>query len=212
MSIEISNLVFAATDTTGNTLTYLFFELALNPKWQEKLRIELKSINFTDDEPSYQDIKSLPVLNSVIWETLRVHPAAPASLPRVAPVGGGNVAGVYLPEGTLASSQAYTTQRLTSAFPEPDTYNPTRWIETDGGTDEMKELMLAFGKGTRGCLGKTMSLMEMKIATAALIKKYAVRLASEKTVDDMEMTDHFTLIPKGQRCLLVFERVGEKGE
>ena len=52
-----------------------------------------------------------------------------------------------------------------------------------------------------------MSLMEMKIATAALIKRYTVRLASEKTVDDMEMTDHFTLIPKGLKCPLVFEKV-----
>ncbi|EON65750.1 hypothetical protein W97_04989 [Coniosporium apollinis CBS 100218] len=210
--VEISNLVFAASDTTGNTLTYLFFELARNPSWQEQLRKELRDTEPVDGSvPQYQQIKSLPVLNSVIWEALRVHPAAPASLPRVVPPRGGRVAGMDLPQDTVVSAQAYTVQRLLPTFPEPDTYNPLRWMTTDGGTDEMKELMLAFGKGTRNCLGQTMALMEMKLTTAALIKRFSVRLASPRTVDDMEMTDHFTLIPRGKKCLLVFERVEEKG-
>ena len=29
---EMSNLIFAGTDTTGNTLRYLFYELARNPE------------------------------------------------------------------------------------------------------------------------------------------------------------------------------------
>ena len=69
----------------------------------------------------------------------------------------------------------------------------------------MKDLMLAWGKGTRACAGKLMATMELKLTTSAIVRQYDVRLASKKTIEDMEMTDHFTIIPKGKSCLLVFE-------
>ena len=68
----------------------------------------------------------------------------------------------------------------------------------------MKELMLVWGKGTRICLGQNMATMEMKILVSRVIDKFTVKLASEQTHDDMVMTDHFTLIPKGLKCPLVF--------
>ena len=154
MSIEISNLVVAVTDTTGNTLTYLFFELARNQMWQERLRTKLEPIDFHNSVPTYHSIQSLPVLDSVIWETLRMHPPVPSSLPRVSPGGGAEVSGIYMPSNTIVSSQAYTTQRLSSIFPESDSYKPGRWIETNGGTDEMKELMFVLGRARADAWGR----------------------------------------------------------
>jgi len=49
--------------------------------------------------------------------------------------------------------------------------------------------------------------MELKIVTAALLKLYRVRPGVDMTFDDMEMTDHFLLVPKGGKCNLVFEKM-----
>jgi hypothetical protein len=41
----------------------------------------------------------------------------------------------------------------------------------------------------------------------ALVKRYTVEIGSPTTDEDMQMTDHFALIPKGGRCILKLSRV-----
>jgi cytochrome P450 len=109
--------------------------------------------------------------------------------------------------------QAFTNQRNPTHFPEPDKFDPDRWI-SDGaiysGTPEMRDMMLVWGKASRICPGQYMATMEIKILLARLLDRFEVRLQGEQTHEEMEMTDHFTLIPKGKRCGLIFSeaRIG----
>ncbi|KAK4215462.1 cytochrome P450 [Rhypophila decipiens] len=213
ISIEVSNLIFAATDTTGNTITYALYQLACNPDWQDRLRQEIVGRshgNSTDF--SYQSLKDLPVLHGVFTETLRLHPAAPSALPRVTTGGGCQIGDLHVPGGTLVSMQALTLQRDPEYFsPDPDKFNPQRWIsprgELDPGSPEQREMMFVWGKGPRSCLGQHMATMECKISLARIVAHFEVRLAGEKTHEEMIMTDHFTLVPKGHRCSLVLTEV-----
>jgi cytochrome P450 len=105
--------------------------------------------------------------------------------------------------------QAYTTQRNPTYFPQPDEFKPERWISNGAinpGTPEAREMMLVWGKGSRVCLGQHMAIMEIKILLATLIDSFEVQLEGAQTHSDMEMTDHFTLIPKGKKCGLVFTK------
>lgn len=92
--------MFAGTDTTSTTLTYLFWELSRHPSYQQQIREELQLMNAGDSSgvPAYNDIQALPILDSVINEALRLHPAAPASLPRETPPSGTSLNGYYVPE------------------------------------------------------------------------------------------------------------------
>ena len=112
-SVEIGNLVFAGTgkvsgflpicqcstdievDTTSTTLTFLFWELSKNQDWQARLREELRTN--LEGSATFQQVKDLPVLEAVINEALRLHPAAPASLPRETPAGGAELNGYSIP-------------------------------------------------------------------------------------------------------------------
>jgi cytochrome P450 len=73
--------------------------------------------------------------------------------------------------------------------------------------DAMRAHMQAFSRGSRACLGKSIALVVMKLATAAVAQRFAtVRLAHEQqTPDDMRMRDRFVLVPKGKRCRLIFD-------
>jgi cytochrome P450 len=102
--------------------------------------------------------------------------------------------------------QCYTTQRDPTAFPNPETWNPDRWL-TDKISNEMKELFMPFSKGSRACLGKNMALMELKLTTAALVLQMKVSLAPGTKDEDMEMQDHFLALPKGGKCDLIFVSV-----
>lgn len=212
ISVEVSNLVFAGTDTTGNTIAYALYRLCCHPEWQDKLRAELHTSGAASTDFSFQTLQTLPVLNGIVAETLRLHPAAPSGLPRVTTARRTNISGLDLPADTLVSMPAYTTQRSATHFPDPDTFDPARWITDDGqifqGTPEVQQMMLVWGgKGPRSCPGQHIAKMEIKIVVARLVERFVVRLESERTHAEMEMTDHFTLIPRGRRCGLVFVRV-----
>lgn len=97
ISVEVSNLVFAATDTTGNTMAYALYRLCCHPEWQEKLRAEIRTSGARDAEFSFQTLQSLPVLHGIFMEILRLHPAAPSSLPRVTTGNGCDIGGLRVP-------------------------------------------------------------------------------------------------------------------
>lgn len=94
---ELTNLVFAGTDTTGNTLTYLFWELARHPEWQQRLRNEINAALDGKGEYDYNAIAELPILDAVVQETLRLRPAVPSGLQRVTPETGCVVDGTAVP-------------------------------------------------------------------------------------------------------------------
>ena len=97
ISVEVSNLVFAATDTTGNTMTYALYRLCCHGEWQEKLRAEIRASGAKAAGFSFQSLQSLPVLNGIVMETLRLHPAAPSALPRITTGKGCDVGGLHVP-------------------------------------------------------------------------------------------------------------------
>jgi cytochrome P450 len=97
-------------------LTYLFWELAKHKEWQDKLRNELKTTLAPEvhEAPPYHTLAALPVLDAVINESLRLHPAAPASLQRSTPTGGRDLDGYHIPQGVSQSNQIYLEDLLTS--------------------------------------------------------------------------------------------------
>jgi cytochrome P450 len=60
------------------------------------------------DAPPYHALASLLVLDAVINESLRLHPAAPASLQRSTPTGGRDLDGYYIPQG-VSEIQLYAS-------------------------------------------------------------------------------------------------------
>jgi cytochrome P450 len=94
---EVTNLLFAGTDTTSNTLAYLFWELSHHPEWQLRMREELNDAVGAVTNPSFASISELPVMNAVVHELWRLWPAAPGSLMRVTPENGMTIDGVFVP-------------------------------------------------------------------------------------------------------------------
>lgn len=149
VAAECLDHMAAGIDTTGDGLCFLLWELSQpsSAHVQEKLRREL----LDKPDASFDD---LPFLDAVVSEGLRCFPPIPMSLPRVVPRGGRTVDGFYLPGGTIASCQAFSVHRIDKdVFPEPDRFNPDRWLEEEGDV-ERKRLFFAFANGGRGCVGK----------------------------------------------------------
>ena len=63
--------MFAAMDTTSNTLAQILLNFAEHPDIQQRLRTEVIEA-FHEGELEYNRLMSLPYLNAVCRETLRL--------------------------------------------------------------------------------------------------------------------------------------------
>ena len=136
--------IVAGSDTTAHTLTYLIWSVCKNAQIRDRLVKEAQALA---DAFVEHDLWTLPYLNQIVEETLRLYSAAPSTLPRVVPPQGASLAGYDIKGGVTVSSQAYSLHRNPEVFPEPDEFIPSRWEQP---TKAMKDSFMAFGGGSRG--------------------------------------------------------------
>ena len=149
-------------DTTSSALSHILQILAQKPSIQSDLRAEVRRAaayagnqELTDCEfGSYDDLMSLPLLDAVLRETLRVHPPvswiwrvarAPATLPLRNPVtltDGSKVDTIPVAENQGIIIGIAACQRDVKVWGEDaDEWKPERWLvanEDEDGTDEWK--------------------------------------------------------------------------
>lgn len=141
--------------------------MAKNQQIQDDLRAEVRTLFGEDDEtPSYEDINSLPLLNNVVRETLRLIPPVPntSRITRVPVVLGSYV----LPKGTTIFLSPIVTHHSKYIWgDDAEEFSPNRW-ESDriGNAYEY----MPFLAGGRQCIGIKFALMEFKILLAILIR------------------------------------------
>lgn len=159
---EAQTYIIAGTDTTAITLTYIVWRVCQSPKIKQRLVEELRQLpeGFQD-----HDAMKMPYLNQVIEESLRLHGAAPAGLPRMVPPEGATLAGHYLPGGSVVCTQAWSLHRMEDVFPDPERFDPDRWAAP---TKAMKDASMPFGGGSRSKISPAPTLFSLLILDRGL--------------------------------------------
>ncbi|KAI1638940.1 cytochrome P450 [Biscogniauxia mediterranea] len=165
----------AGSDTTAVTMSAALYYLFTNPEKLDNLRQEIDvsaKEGRVSDPIRFQEAQSLPYLQAVIKETLRMHPAVGSMLPRKVPKGGMHIAGYYFPEGTEIGANPWALHYSDDIYgPDPQSFRPERWLGS-AKTSVMESMMFAFGAGSRTCIGKNISLLEMAKALPQIIRKF----------------------------------------
>ncbi|KIW21621.1 hypothetical protein PV08_02201 [Exophiala spinifera] len=178
LAVTVANM-FAGSDTTAITLRAIFYNLLRNPGDMKRLMEELKEVPASEEGLlAWNDVRDLPYLNAVIKETLRCHPAAGLTLERIVPAGGVTICGAFIPAGTIVGCNAWTVHRDGLFGERTDLYRPQRWI--DASTEQkriMDNTIFTFGAGSRTCIGKNISLLEMYKLVPALLLRFELELA-----------------------------------
>ena len=92
-------LMIAGSENVSTTLSFTVYHLLKNPDVLERLTKEVRSAFLSTDEINFVSISSLKYLSAVVNESMRIHPAAPMSKPRVVPGHGATIAGHWVPGG-----------------------------------------------------------------------------------------------------------------
>ena len=158
---ELLDHVIAGRDGLSSTLTFLMRQLSLHKMLQQQLREEFTALH--KDDPTAQDIDSLPLLDAVLMETMRLYPSGLGPFTRIVP-GSGVQLGSYegIPAGTTVSATVWALHRHEEVFPEPEEWRPERWLGT-ADRAEMMKWFYAFGFGNRTCIGNHFSMRSQYI-------------------------------------------------
>ncbi|MVU80426.1 cytochrome P450 [Nocardia sp. ET3-3] len=148
---------------------WLWHEVSLRPDIAEKLYGELDSVVGTGDvRPEH--LGSMPYLKQVVSETIRfwgpwISAAnASADLP---------IGEVTIPAGSAIMFSPYMVQHDPRWFSDPETFDPERW-NAENAADTAKKAMISFGVGRRRCLGDHFAMLEIALASAALLSRWRV--------------------------------------
>jgi cytochrome P450 len=175
IACETYDQLTAGHETSAVGLTYLNWELSKYPEIQEELRRELRTLSVriggntesesTEQLPGAKEIDALPLLHAVIMETLRLHAPIPGIQPRVTPEPSSTLAGYAgIPPNIRVNAQAYSLHRNPEVFPEPEAWQPRRWLK-EYNTPEMEEMrrwFWAFGSGGRMCVGSNFAIQGIR--------------------------------------------------
>ncbi|KAL8993640.1 MAG: hypothetical protein Q9169_006189 [Polycauliona sp. 2 TL-2023] len=102
---EATLIVIAGSETVGNALTQLHYQLLSHPDKLARLRNELKD-HHVDSSTTWQELRKLPYLTACIDEILRTSHTTTHRLARVAPEGGLQYKQNHLPAGLYLTTAA----------------------------------------------------------------------------------------------------------
>lgn len=170
---EAMTIFLAGHETTANAMTWTWYLLSQHREVEAKLHAELDAV-LAGRVPLFEDVAQLRYTEMVLAEAMRLYPPAWAigrlSLEEY------EVGGYLLPAGSLILLSQYVMQRDARYFPEPERFDPLRWLP------EARELRpqysyFPFGGGSRRCIGEGFAWMEGVLLLATLAQNWRLRLA-----------------------------------
>jgi cytochrome P450 len=159
----------------GIVISFVFYFISHHPEAQRKLREELRSapetFKYTAGEehpmPCAKTLDSLPFLNAVLKESIRLRGNVPTSNPRLTHAGITSLGSYHdIPVGTRVSAFAWCLHRNEEIYPDAEKWIPQRWLNAEGGrldAGEQERWFWAFGTGSRRCLGQNLAFESKRL-------------------------------------------------
>ncbi|KIJ30165.1 hypothetical protein M422DRAFT_268304 [Sphaerobolus stellatus SS14] len=189
---QMRSIVLAGHETTGATMSWLLYELALHPQIQTELRKEIVAIRRqrAPKELTLTDLESLTLLQAVIKETLRYHPTLALisrvarcddvlalSFPPSALDNGKPIREIPISKGQRIFISVAAYNRLPSVWGEDaQEWNPYRFLQSKAlrettGIGVLSNL-LTFSSGGRNCIGWRFAILEMQVMLCEIIEHF----------------------------------------
>ncbi|KIK70361.1 hypothetical protein GYMLUDRAFT_32362 [Collybiopsis luxurians FD-317 M1] len=235
---QISSFFFAGSDTTALSLTFCLYYLSKNPDVQTRLREELTQPNVPSstqsskfEDRAFDALDSLPFLDAVARETLRLAPSVHGTLrvatktdliPTSSPV--------VLADGTVIPPGGHIKIRKGSIIhipieginfaediwsKDPLEFRPDRWSSLPSTAQPPSFPGLAnvmtFSFGSGSCPGYRFTIAEMKAFLSVVVPHFAFSLPEGQTIGKRNglFTRPFVKGKVGVQLPLVVKRIDE---
>lgn len=170
----------AGSETTVSTITIVFLHLMCNAPVQTKLRFEIDlaiAEGRISDPITAAEARSLPYLQAVISEGLRILPPFTGLLQKEVPAGGATFDGQFVPEGTRIGHSIWAVTRRKDVFgADVEIFRPSRWLEAspEQHRNMFQVMEMVFGYGRWQCAGKSIAYLELNKIFVEVSSTYLV--------------------------------------
>ncbi|KAK1637102.1 cytochrome protein [Colletotrichum phormii] len=196
---EAISVTGAGIETTMRALSLCTFHVLANPPVQETLQAELReAISDPRNPPDWDALSQLPYLTACINEALRFAYGTSQRLPRTLEDEPLRYGEWLIPVGATVSMDNFAVSHDEAIFPDNMTFRPERWLGDPKAPDRKKlsRYMVAFGRGTRSCVGMQLAWAELYTGIATLFRRFKMELyETERDAMDLHM-DRFVPRPK----------------
>jgi C-22 sterol desaturase len=145
--------LFASQDASSSATTWIFQILAQRPDVMDRLREENLAVRGGDKNKPFEVpmFEKLTYTNAVVKELLRYRPPVifvPYLATKAFPV----TPDYTVPKGSMIIPSCYPALHDPVAYPNPDVFDPDRWIT--GDAESKTKNWLVFGAGAHDCLAR----------------------------------------------------------
>ncbi|KAI6696957.1 hypothetical protein NL676_017076 [Syzygium grande] len=151
------DMITAGMDTTAISVEWAMAELIKNPRVQQKAQEELDRVIGFERVMTESDFSSLPYLQSVAKEALRLHPPTPLMLPHRSNTHV-KIGGYDIPKGSNVHVNVWAIARDPDVWKSPLEFRPERFLEEDVDMKGHDFRLLPFGAGRRVCPGAQLGI------------------------------------------------------
>lgn len=160
ISQTVFTFLFASQDATSSACTWLFQIMADRPEILDRVRAENLAARKGDKDVRFSMdlLENLPYTRAVVKELLRYRPPVimvPYVVKKPFPVTDSYTA----PKGSMIIPSCWPALHDPEVYPNPDSYDPERWIS--GDAESKSKNWLVFGTGPHYCLGQTYAQLNL---------------------------------------------------
>ncbi|CAK5283294.1 unnamed protein product [Mycena citricolor] len=151
-------LVHGASDTTASQLSAFFLAMALHPDIQRNAQQEIDRVIGRDRLPTVKDRPELPHVDALSREVLRWFVTTPTALPHRANesfIYESSSGPVLIPKDSMIIANVWKMNRDPRRYRNPEQFDPSRFLGTEGRAPEEDPGKTVFGFGRRACPGET---------------------------------------------------------
>lgn len=175
---EAFTLYIGGVDTTSRTLAFATYYLLSNTQYLIRLQRELDILLPVQNTCSnLGKLEKLPLLTAVVKETLRCMYLVTGRIPLVCEEEI-TYQDYVIPAGSTISMTTTDILNDPDIFPEPEIFNPDRWLDSETGKlkHELDHYFVAFGRGSRNCQGQEIAWVLIRNGIAAIFRRFNLDL------------------------------------
>ena len=178
----------------GLSLLFLLAKTCVELNNMAEVRAEMEDILGGKDTNTLEapDAASLPYLQAVVKEVMRLHPVAPLMLPHQAAEDGVEIGGYAVPKGSTVIYNAWAMMRDPAAWERPDESVPERFLDKAVEFRGKDYEFIPFGSGRWLCPGLPMAERVLPFILASLLHAFEWRLPDGVSAEELDVSERFT--------------------
>ncbi|KDQ57981.1 hypothetical protein JAAARDRAFT_253315 [Jaapia argillacea MUCL 33604] len=188
-----ANTIYSGSlDTTITTMSQFILAMVLHPEVQIKAQKEIDSVVGSERLPTLSDRPFLPYTECVMSECWRWASPVAVGVPHRL-MEDDIYKGMFLPKGSLVFANIWAMLHDESLFPNPNKFDPDRFLEkADEQTERKRDpRTYVFGFGRRRCPGMHLAESTVWLLMVSMLAALDLRKAKDENGNEVDPVAHY---------------------